>query len=485
MNKLLLLPIIFAFAQGSFAQTAYSLDEVIKLAREQSPYSKQAQTQKENSHWQYIYYKTNYNPQLRLSTGSSNYVNGYSQTLQPDGSYKFRQSTNLTPNLNLGLVQPIKWTGGNISVNTNYGYINSVTPTTPKYEGWQSGLYNIQLNQPVFSYNPLRWDKKTKPILYEESKRQYVQTLEGISQQAASYFFNVLTAQVNEQIAAFNLANNDTINKIAQGRYNIGKISRDELLQIELQLLRSKQAEAQAKLDRQNAILALRSFIGLKDGENFSLILPEEIPLFALSEEEALGYAKKNRAEYIAFERRRIEANAAVAQTRGSLYQANITASYGLNNAATTIPNLYNSPSQQQIGSVTFNVPLVDWGRRRSQMQTAYANKRLTDFIIAQDEVNFVQGVLTQVRKFELLRLNIEITKKSDAVALERYMVAQNRYLIGKIDITNLGIALNEKDAAKRNYLFALQSFWGDYYNLRALTLYDFATGQALYQQTD
>jgi outer membrane protein TolC len=99
--------------------------------------------------------------------------------------------------------------------------------------------------------------------------------------------------------------------------------------------------------------------------------------------------------------------------------------------------------------------------------------------------VNFVQGVLTQVRKFELLRLNIEITKKSDAVALERYVVAQNRYLIGKIDITNLGIALNEKDAAKRNYLAALQSFWNDYYNLRGLTLYDFATGQALYQQAD
>ena len=49
----------------------------------------------------------------------------------------------------------------------------------------------------------------------------------------------------------------------------------------------------------------------------------------------------------------------------------------------------------------------------------------------------------------EMMRLQIEITKKSDEVAQERYNVAQNRYLIGKIDITNLNIALREKDDAK------------------------------------
>jgi len=68
-----------------------------------------------------------------------------------------------------------------------------------------------------------------------------------------------------------------------------------------------------------------------------------------------------------------------------------------------------------------------------------------------------------------------------DQVALERYKVSQNRYLIGKIDITNLNIALNEKDNAKRSYIQALNSFWGAYYDLRKLTLYDFADRKFLY----
>jgi outer membrane protein TolC len=115
-------------------------------------------------------------------------------------------------------------------------------------------------------------------------------------------------------------------------------------------------------------------------------------------------------------------------------------------------------------------------------MRTAIANKKLNDYIIAQDEINFEQEVMTQVRQFEMLRLQIEITKKADEVATERYNVAQNRYLIGKIDITNLNIALTEKDDAKRSYIQALKSFWTAYYDLRRLTLYDFSSKQLLYK---
>ncbi|MBS1543861.1 MAG: hypothetical protein JST14_09525, partial [Bacteroidetes bacterium] len=114
-------------------------------------------------------------------------------------------------------------------------------------------------------------------------------------------------------------------------------------------------------------------------------------------------------------------------------------------------------------------------------MQTAYATKRLNDYVIAQDEVTFEQEIITKVRQFEMLYLQLEITRKSDEVALKRYTVAQNRYLIGKIDITNLGIALTEKDNAKRAYINALRSFWTSYYDMRRLTLFDFVSQKYLY----
>jgi outer membrane protein TolC len=291
----------------------------------------------------------------------------------------------------------------------------------------------------------------------------------------------VLQAQVDEQIAKYNLANNDTIYKIEQGRYNIGTTSLDKLLQVELQLLRSKQDVAQARLNLQTSSLQLRTYIGLQNGESFELKLPEQIPIIVIDEQDALRFARETRSAYVAFERRKIEADASVAQAKSMRYEVDVTGGFGLNSVGNSVNELYQDPARQQFVNLTFNIPLIDWGRRKSLMQSAYANKRLNDYLIAQDEIIFEQTILTQVRQFEMLKLQIDITKKSDEVAFERYNVAQNRYLIGKIDITNLNIALKEKDDAKRSYIEALKAFWTAYFELRRLTLYDFAMQKYLY----
>jgi outer membrane protein TolC len=348
-------------------------------------------------------------------------------------------------------------------------------------EQWGGTIMNISLNQPLFAFNSLQWDRRTEPLRYEESKRSYVEEMEFISSGAVTRVFDLLDAQINLQIAQFNLANNDTIYKIEQGRYNIGTTPRDKLLQAELQLLRSRQDVTQARISLQTSRLQMRSYLGIRAGEEFELVLPEEIPQLYLSVEEALDLARKNRADYVAFERRKIEADREVAQARGQRFQTSLNATFGLNNNGFAVDDIYQNPTQQQTFALSLNVPVMDWGRNRARMQTALANKKLNDYVIAQDEVNFEQEIITMVSQFEVLLSQIEITKKSDEVAQERYLVSQNRYLVGKIDITNLNIALTEKDAAKRSYLSALRAFWIAYYGLRRLTLYDFSNKQLLY----
>lgn len=467
-------------ASGLSAQNVFNLEEVIQRAQSQSPTFRQVETRKETRYWAFRSYRTNYNPQVRLISNNAGwlYTNSISPIRQPDGTLQYIPINQFNPGVNFSLQQPIKATGGQIWVNSIYNYFNDISANTKQ---WNGTPVNIQLNQPLFSFNPLKWDRMIEPIKYEESKRDYAEGMEQIARDASTLFFTVLQEQVNLQIAKYNLANNDTIYKIEQGRYNIGTTSEDKLLQVELQLLRSRQDVAQANLNLQTASLQLRTFIGLRNGETFQLTMPDSIPAFEVSEDEALEHAKKTRSAYIAFERRKAEAERDVAQARGQLYQVGLTASYGLNNVGASLNDIYQNPSKQQLANITFNVPLVDWGRRKAIMKTAYANKKLQDYVIAQDEITFEQEILTQVRQFEMLRLNIEITQKSDQVALERYKVSQNRYLIGKIDITNLNIALTEKDGAKRSYILALKSFWTAYYDLRRLTLYDFKDRRFLY----
>lgn len=467
------------FCISTIAQTKLTLEEAIARAHEQSPTYKRAETSKLTRYWQYRTFRAGYNPQLTISGNAPSYNNNFSQIIQPDGTRLFQPINQTNTNTNLGLIQPLRWTGGRVSANTNLNFFNDIARKT---SAWNSNIFFIQLDQPVYAFNPYKWDRLTEPLRFEESKRSFVEERESISQDASDLFFWVIASQIDEQIASFNLANNDTIFKIEQGRYNIGTTSQDKLLQVELQLLKSKQDVAKARLDIQNNSLRLRSYLGMKSDESFDLSLPEVIPAFDISIDDALAYARKNRAAYIGFERRRIETDREVARAKGSrLNNAMLSASYGVNNVGLAFNDLYVSPSQQQQLNLSFIVPIFNWGRNKATMQTAFANKKLMDYTITQEEVTADQEIITLVRQFELLRLQIEITKKSDEVARERYNVAQNRYLIGKIDITNLNIALREKDDAKRSYVEALRSFWSAYFKLRRLTLYDFANKQLLY----
>jgi len=484
MNKyILIFTVLILSCINAIAQDRkLSLVDVIELAKNQSPEAKIASTQKERQYWFNQQFKANYNPQLYLSGEVPGYNRSYIENRQDNGEIEYQSREQLDSNLGLSLFQPITATGGRISVNSSLSQFRNLDSD---FQRFNSTLFNIRLFQPLFGFNQLKWDRKTEPLRYEESKRTYVEEMEAISREATDLYFNYLTAQVELQISEFNLANNDTIYNIENGRYNIGTASRDEILQVELQLLTSQQGVTQANLDMKTSRQKLVSYIGLNlaSSSMLELLPPQELPAFEISLEKALTYARQNRADYINFERRRLEAQKGVALAKSQRFDTDLTASFGLNKAGPSFNDAYVDPNNQQRVNVRIGVPLMDWGRSKSRVKIALAEQQLEQYLLAQQIQNFEQEIATLVSTFEVLRLQVEITKKSDEVAQERYNVAQNRYLIGKTKITDLNIALKEKDQAKGSYLNALRQFWISYFDLRRLTLYDFLNDELLYQK--
>ncbi|MEQ6119534.1 TolC family protein [Reichenbachiella sp. MALMAid0571] len=486
MNKHLKIACVLMFVvlNVSAQSLKLSLNDVIEMAKAHSPSAKIEETRKETQYWAFRQFKSNYNPGLYFSGDLPGYNRDFNQNLLDNGEYVYQPREQLSSSLGLWLEQPIAATGGTVSINSRINQIKNITYNT---KGYNNTLFNIQLFQPIFGFNELKWDKQTEPLRYEESRRSYVEEMEAISQRATELYFDYLTAQIDLQIAKYNLANNDTIYNIQQGRYNIGTSSRDELLQVELQLLTSRQGVTQASLDMKTTKLRLASYIGLQGGANseLELLSPQELPEFDIPLEQAILYAKQNRADYIAFERSKLEAKREVDRARSQRFQTNLNASFGLNKAGTTFSDSYSDPNDQQRVNVSLSFPILDWGRSKSRVQIALAQQQLSEYTLAQGLQNFEQEIITNVSQFEVLRAQVEIAKKSDEVAQERYDVTQNRYLIGKNDITNLNIALKEKDEKKRSYLSALRAFWTAYFELRRLTLYDFLNDELLYQIED
>lgn len=481
MNKnfIIFLVLFFIVSLKVQAQKILRLEDAILLAKNQSTAAKRAETRRENRYWNYRVFKSNYVPQLSLSGILPNLNNRVVPVTQDDGSIAFRNVRNLSTDLNLKLEQTISATGGSVFLSSTINRFQDLENDFTRYGG-DPAIIGFQ--QPLFSFNPLKWAKKIEPLRYEESKREFVEQYENISRETSRRFFNLLLAQISLQIAEQNVSNNDTIYKIAEGRYQLGKIPENDLLQLELNLMNSRQSVSQAKLDYETAQLLLRSFLGISTDVDLQLKIPNEFPTIEVDEDIALAEASKNRQQTIAFKRRRLEADRNVARATGETgLNASLFGSFGLTNQGDHIPEIYQSPEDQQQLRLGFSIPIIDWGRQKSRVKTAQANQQLVQYSVQQDEIDFNQEVIVQVRRFKVLQEQVIITQKADDISQRRYTVAKNRYLIGKISITDLSLALTEKDKAKRDYINSLGNYWQAYYNLRQLTLYDFLEDQPLY----
>jgi outer membrane protein TolC len=119
-------------------------------------------------------------------------------------------------------------------------------------------------------------------------------------------------------------------------------------------------------------------------------------------------------------------------------------------------------------------IPILNWGKNRMEVKASRAQVESIRNEIELQVRLLNQDISQRMIQFNQLKEQLAIAEKSDQIAQKRYDVAKNRYLIGKVTVTDLQIAQSEKDNARVSYVRALQEFWSSYYQIRQLTLYDF-----------
>jgi len=455
-----------------------SLPEVVVLAKERSIASRQAATVKETKYWLWRTYKSNYQPQLSLNGILPGYSKTFTQVLQPNGTIQFQPIHNDNSSLNLSFSQSIAATGGTIYGTTQLQRFDDFDRKNVLYNGVP---YGIGYNQPLWQFNSLKWDKKIEPLKYNESRQAYIESMEQVSITVTGYFFDLLLAQVNFQVAETNLVNTQNIQRIANEKLDLGKISKNEILQLKLEQLKAKKAVGIAKRDMQIATLNLRAYTGLGSTDQIALELPAATIDMRVATDKVLAEAYANRSDAIAFTRRMAEARRDVAKARGDNgLNATLTANLGYSKSAEAIEKVYQNPQDQQLLQLSFVIPILDWGRSKSRTRTAEANQQLTAYTVEQDKQVFIQQIVTQVTLFDMMRDQVGLTAEADSIASEKYQIAKDRYVLGNLSITDLSISFQERDQAKRDYIFALRDFWGAYYQLRYLSLYDFEKDQKI-----
>ncbi len=278
-------------------------------------------------------------------------------------------------------------------------------------------------------------------------------------------------------IAEKNLNSYDTLYKIAQGRYQLGKIAENDLLQLELNYLRAKASVDNASLNYENMLFRLKSYLRIKNADAIQLLPPAETRHDVISAAKALDEARKNTSASIDFQERLITAESDVRRAKmDGRFDANLYVEYGLTQSTESISNVYKNPDDMQQLDFGITVPILDWGKAKGQIKVAESNFELEQTSVEQEIIDFEQNIFLTVMQFNMQKNQLFIAAKADTVAQKRYDVTQKRYMIGQVnDVLELNNAQIDNDNARMGYYSALRSYWVNYYELRKMTLLRFS----------
>ena len=471
-----LIVVFIFFSKEILAQEVKKLtfDEVIKLSEEQSPNALIAKHRFRASYWEYRSYQAQYLPSLTLTGITPDFSNGLTKVYDSGSDQYIYTSKNTISTMGtLSLSQNIGPTGTVIALSSDLTLYKDIALKLPV--NYISDPAYIRITQPIRQYNTLKWQKKIEPVKYNAARKTYLSNIEGVHMNAVMNFFSLALAQINKQISEMNYSNADTLYRIAKGRYQLGTIAEDELLEMQLSWLNAETARKQADMNLRDKEIRLRSFLGYNENVRLELILPDSIPELQVDMKEVLDLALQNNPDILNQQINVLNAQSNAAQARASKgLNASISASLGYSQQALDVNAAYNHLSNSQLVSMQFTLPILDWGLGKGRYQMAKSSLELAQVQANQALVDFQQNLFLDVEQFNLQKYQVEIAAKSDTVAMKRYEVTKQRFLIGKIAVLDLNDADSRKDQNKRAYVQALQDYWNFFYNIRSLTLFDF-----------
>ena len=495
LNRFCFVFIVFIFTVfisfHGFTQNAerkLTLEDALELAKQQSPDALNAKQAFLSSYWQYKTFRGTYLPNIVIGATIPNLYRSINKTTNTDKhieEFSRQQYSNYIGNISIS--QRIGFTGGSLSVNSGLqrmdNYYNK-TDTSKAYTNtaYLSNPINITLIQPIFKYNPYKWERKIQPLLYDISKRKFLEDIEQVNLTTTNNFFNLLQAQIEKKIAQTTLANYDTLYQIAIGRFQLGKIAQNELLSLKLRVLNGRAAVENAALNLDQALYRFKSFLRIKDTIPIILIPPAGITYFNVDPVRAVDLATQNSSKVLEFNHRELEAASNVNKAKmDGRFDAELRADFGYNNTAPTIKQTYKSPQDKEVVSLGLTIPVLDWGVSRGQIKVAQSNQEIENNKVAQERIDFQREVYLLGIQFNMQKNQVMIAALSDTVAKQTYDVTKGRYLIGKnVTITELNTSQSETDGAQRDYYSALKTYWSTYFHLRQLTLYDFILNEPL-----
>ncbi len=215
-----------------------SLTDAVSIAQRQGYSARSAAAAVEAARSREDSYRARLFPQLSLRGTAPEINRSITPIIQPDGTTQFVEQSQMNSSLQLELSQPIRATGGEIFLSSGLSRFDLMGDQSTRL--WTSTPLVLGIRQQIFRPNLLKWDRREQSLTAVIAERDFAEARERVAEETAGAFFDAFAADVAVRNSESNVAVNDSLFLLSKGRYDVGKIGENDLLQSELDASRTE-----------------------------------------------------------------------------------------------------------------------------------------------------------------------------------------------------------------------------------------------------
>ncbi|MCX6325479.1 MAG: TolC family protein [Bacteroidia bacterium] len=470
--------LLFAFSISSFSQQGLTLEQALNVAESNSPTMKKTRLSlirsQENLNAQNAALKSNFSLTLNPI--------GYTQNREfNDLISKWNSRTTTESYGNFTVSQPIILTDARISLTNRFGYKDSYseyTNTTTK--GFSNNL-SLNLDQPLFTYNKTKLSLKELQLSLENAQLNYAIQLLSLEKQVTQSFYNVYQQQQSLEISNQAYQNMQKSYEVSKNKVDAGISAREEMFQAELNLATTKSDFENKQVSFENAKDDFKLLIGMSLYEDL-LVMPNiDVDSVAVDVSFAIDQGLANRMELrqrkISIETSQFDLIQTKAQNE---FKGSLGLSLGLFGDNEKFGNVYASPTDNETVSLSLNIPLWDWGERKSKIKASEASVETANISLEEEQNDIILGIRKVYRNLLNLQNQIGIARQSVTNAQLTYDLNLEKYKNGDLTGMDLNIYQNQLSGKQLSYTSSLISYKLELLNLKIQTLYDFEKKEAV-----
>lgn len=389
-------------------------------------------------------------PNVSLSFSLPSYNRSISNILQPDGTYAFRESNNANSRVSLSVSQKIPFTGGTLSISNSFSRLD-LFGDNQKSTSYSASWFGINLSQPLNFFNGMKWDKKIQQAKVSLDEINYKKNRIKVKGKVFDLYYDLIKIKNREIILNREVSIAYRYKGVIHQLVKAGKKNDLDSIDIELKILEKNKSLNLIKKKNYIKTQSINNFFNSKIvTENSKL----EFPKIIFDLKPLSFYINKYTKLFLILEENRLlNLEKEINQLKKNrFYNAKLTLGVGFNNSTEELGNIFHTPNQSQNISLSLNVPLLDFGKKRIELEMAETQHELEILNLKQEKTSTIDNItylyeeiidLLSSLKIEDARMNL-LEKKIDR--MEALLFSQKVLLKDYTDIEDqLYNSTNEK----------------------------------------